>query len=139
MICDLTKMEIANASLLDEGTSAAEAMIMMYNNRSREQKLTNQNKFYVDSNIFPQTLAVLSTRANPLDIELVTGNINEINENVNKYPIHERTLKFKIGFVKYPTSINGEYLFTNSKLVSLIIDNLLNFFLRVKKIRSCTK
>lgn len=41
--------------------------------------------------------------------------------------------QFKIGFVKYPTSINGEYLFTNSKLVSLIIDNLLNFFLRVKK------
>ena len=79
MICDITKMEIANASLLDEGTAAAEAMIMMYNNRSREQKLTNQNKFYVDSNIFPQTLAVLSTRANPLDIELVTGNINEIN------------------------------------------------------------
>ena len=81
MICDITKMEIANASLLDEGTAAAEAMIMMFNNRSREQKLTNQNKFYVDSNIFPQTLAVLSTRANPLDIELVTGNINEINEN----------------------------------------------------------
>ena len=52
MICDITKMEIANASLLDEGTAAAEAMIMMYNNRSREQKLTNQNKFYVDSNIF---------------------------------------------------------------------------------------
>ena len=81
MICDITKMEIANASLLDEGTAAAEAMIMMFNNRSREQKLTNQNKFYVDSNIFPQTLAVLSTRANPLDIELVIGNINEINEN----------------------------------------------------------
>ena len=81
MVCDITKMEIANASLLDEGTSAAEAMIMMYNNRSKDQKLTNQNKFYVDSNIFPQTLAVLSTRAKPLNIELVLGNLKELNEN----------------------------------------------------------
>ncbi len=81
MVCDITKMEIANASLLDEGTSAAEAMIMMYNNRSKDQKSTNQNKFYVDSNIFPQTLAVLSTRAKPLDIELVVGDIKELNEN----------------------------------------------------------
>ena len=63
MVCDITKMEIANASLLDEGTSAAEAMIMMYNNRSKDQKSTNQNKFFVDSNIFPQTLAVLSREA----------------------------------------------------------------------------
>ncbi len=81
MVCDITKMEIANASLLDEGTSAAEAMIMMYNNRSKDQKLTNQNKFYVDSNIFPQTLAVLSTRAKPLNIELVVGDLKALNEN----------------------------------------------------------
>ena len=71
-------MEIANASLLDEGTSAAEAMIMMYNNRSKDQKSTDQNKFYVDSNIFPQTLAVLSTRAKPLNIELIVGDIKEL-------------------------------------------------------------
>ena len=81
MVCDITKMELANASLLDEGTSAAEAMIMMYNNRSKDQKSTNQNKFYVDSNIFPQTLAVLSTRAKPLDIDLVVGDIKELNES----------------------------------------------------------
>ena len=81
MVCDITKMEIANASLLDEGTSAAEAMIMMYNNRSKDQKSTDQNKFYVDSNIFPQTLAVLSTRAKPLNIELIVGDIKELNED----------------------------------------------------------
>ncbi|MGA0956564.1 MAG: aminomethyl-transferring glycine dehydrogenase [Flavobacteriaceae bacterium] len=81
MVCDITKMELANASLLDEGTSAAEAMIMMYNNRSKDQKSTNQNKFYVDSNIFPQTLAVLSTRAKPLDIDLVVGDLKELNES----------------------------------------------------------
>ena len=46
-------MEIANASLLDEGTSAAEAMIMMYNNRSKDQKSQNISRFFVDSNILP--------------------------------------------------------------------------------------
>ena len=79
MICDLTKMEIANASLLDEGTSAAEAMIMMYNNRSKDQKSQNLDKFFVDSNILPQTLSVLKTRAYPLGIEIKIDEIDNIN------------------------------------------------------------
>ena len=79
MICDLTKMEIANASLLDEGTSAAEAMIMMYNNRSKDQNSQNINRFFVDSNILPQTLSVLKTRAYPLGIEIVIDEIYNIN------------------------------------------------------------
>ena len=78
MICDLTKMEIANASLLDEGTSAAEAMIMMYNNRSKDQKSQNLIKFFVDSNILPQTLSVLKTRAYPLGIKIVIDEIENI-------------------------------------------------------------
>ena len=81
MICDLTKMELANASLLDEGTAAAEAMIMMFNNRSKQQKSSNENRFYVDSNILPQTLSVLKTRAYPLDIEIISGDINFISQN----------------------------------------------------------
>ena len=112
MVCDITKMEIANASLLDEGTSAAEAMIMMYNNRSKDQKSTNQNKFYVDSNIFPQTLAVLSTRAKPLDIELVVGDIKELNENeffgcIIQYPGKDGKLEEIDNFLE---SINNENL-----------------------------
>ena len=79
MICDLTKMEIANASLLDEGTSAAEAMIMMYNNRSKDQKSQNLIRFFVDSNILPQTLSVLKTRAYPLGIEIVIDEMENIN------------------------------------------------------------
>ena len=79
MICDLTKMEIANASLLDEGTSAAEAMIMMYNNRSKDQKSQNISRFFVDSNILPQTLSVLKTRAYPLCIEIVVDEIDNIS------------------------------------------------------------
>ena len=81
MICDLTKMELANASLLDEGTSAAEAMIMMFNNRSKQQKSSNEKKFFVDSNILPQTLSVLNTRSNPLDIEIISGDIKSISQN----------------------------------------------------------
>ncbi len=81
MVCDLTKMEIANASLLDEGTSAAEAMIMMYNNRSRDQKSENLSRFFVDSNILPQTLSVINTRAFPLGIEIVIDDLVNINSN----------------------------------------------------------
>ena len=81
MVCDLTKMEIANASLLDEGTSAAEAMIMMYNNRSRDQKSENLSRFFVDSNILPQTLSVINTRAYPLGIEIVIDDLVNINSN----------------------------------------------------------
>ena len=81
MVCDLTKMEIANASLLDEGTSAAEAMIMMYNNRSRDQKSENLSRFFVDSNILPQTLSVINTRAYPLGIEIVVDDLVNINSN----------------------------------------------------------
>ena len=81
MVCDLTKMELANASLLDEGTAAAEAMIMMFNNRSKQQKSSNEKKFFVDSNILPQTLSVLKTRSNPLDIEIISGDIKSISQN----------------------------------------------------------
>ncbi len=73
MVMDLTKMEIANASLLDEATAAAEAMIMFYNSRSRDQKKANINRFFVSENVFPQTLDVVLGRAENLDIEVVVG------------------------------------------------------------------
>jgi glycine dehydrogenase len=73
MITGLTGMEIANASLLDESTAAAEAMIMMYNARSRAAVKSGANKFFVDDDIFLQTLDVIKTRSKPLGIELVKG------------------------------------------------------------------
>ena len=73
MITELTGMQIANASLLDESTSAAEAMIMMLNARSRAAVKAGANKFFVDDDIFPQTMDVIITRSRPLGIELVTG------------------------------------------------------------------
>ncbi|WP_420576572.1 aminomethyl-transferring glycine dehydrogenase [Ekhidna sp.] len=68
MVIDLTGMEIANASLLDEATAAAEAMSMLYGLRKGDKK--SSNKFLVDEEVFPQTLDVLKTRALPFGIEL---------------------------------------------------------------------
>ena len=70
MVMDLTGMELANASLLDEATAAAEAMLMMFNARPRAMAKSGANVILVDKNIFPQTLAVLKTRAIPLSINL---------------------------------------------------------------------
>jgi len=84
VICDLTGMELANASLLDESTSAAEAMTMLYGARTRAQKKNEASKFFVDENILPQTLSILNTRSAPLGIELVIGN-PEDNEFSDSY------------------------------------------------------
>ncbi|MCE3297093.1 MAG: gcvP [Crocinitomicaceae bacterium] len=74
MILDLTGMEIANASLLDEGTAASEAMIMFFNSRSRQQVKDNISKFFISEYAFPQTIDVVKGRAANLGIELIVGN-----------------------------------------------------------------
>ena len=73
MISDLTGLPLANCSLLDEATSAAEAVTMMRNLRSREQVKANVCKVFVDEKIWPNTLSVLRTRAKGQGIEIVTG------------------------------------------------------------------
>ncbi len=73
MIMDLTGMEIANASLLDEATAAAEAMTMLYSNRTPEAAKNGANTFFISHECFPQTIELLKTRAEPLGIELVIG------------------------------------------------------------------
>jgi len=73
MVCDLTGLPIANASLLDEATAAAEAMAMIFNHVNKTDTIT-QPKFFVDSAIFPQTKGVLVTRAAPIHIQVEEGN-----------------------------------------------------------------
>ncbi|MXN90871.1 aminomethyl-transferring glycine dehydrogenase [Flavobacterium sp. Sd200] len=73
-VIELTGMEIANASLLDEGTAAAEAMALLFDVRTRDQKKNNVNKFFVSEEILPQSLSVLQTRSTPIGVELVVGN-----------------------------------------------------------------
>jgi glycine dehydrogenase len=73
MVSDLTALPIANASLLDEGTAAAEAMTMFFNSLNKQDHI-DRPKFFVDEQVFPQTLEILKTRALPVGIELVVGN-----------------------------------------------------------------
>ena len=73
-VIELTGMEIANASLLDESTAAAEAMALLFDVRSRDQKKNNTNKFFVSEEVLPQTISVLQTRSTPIGVELVIGN-----------------------------------------------------------------
>jgi len=73
LVTDLTAMEIANASLLDESTAVAEAMTMMFNLRSRDAKKKGVNKLFVANDCFPQTKSLLETRSEPLGVELIYG------------------------------------------------------------------
>ena len=73
MVADLTALPVANASLLDEGTAAAEAMAMLFNHKNKNTDHITSPKFFVDENIFPQTKDILITRAAPIHIELVFG------------------------------------------------------------------
>jgi glycine dehydrogenase len=73
MVADLTGLPLANASLLDEATAAAEAMLMFFNARNRQKQKNGANKFFVDENVFQSSLDVLQTRAKFIGIELITG------------------------------------------------------------------
>lgn len=77
VVSDLTGLSLANCSLLDEGTAAAEAVSMMYALRNRDQQKKGANVVFIDENIFPQTLAVINTRAIPQGIEIRVGKYSE--------------------------------------------------------------
>lgn len=79
MVTDLTKMELANASLLDESTAAAEAMGLLFAVRDRQQQKDGVVKFFVSEEVLPQTISLLKTRAIPIGIELVIGNHQEFD------------------------------------------------------------
>lgn len=83
VITDLTGMELANASLLDESTAAAEAMTMLYDLRSRSQKKDEVLDFFVDEQVLPQTLSLLQTRSTPLGIKLIVGDLSSAELDAN--------------------------------------------------------
>jgi len=97
MVTSLTAMEIANASLLDESTAAAEAMVMMYNARSRDKVKAGANRFLVDNSVFRQTRDVLITRAAPLDIDIQFIDYTQFEPEAQIFGV----------LVQYPAS-NGE-------------------------------
>ena len=96
-ILSLTGLEVANCSLLDEATAAAEAMLMMFALRSREAVKQGRNQLFVDESIFPQTLDVLLTRSEPFGIEIIRDNFSE----------YEFTGKEFGAMVQFPAA-NGE-------------------------------
>ena len=93
-VISLTGMEIGNCSLLDEGTAAAEAMLMMYALRSREPVKEGRTQLFVARNLFPQTLDVLLTRSEPFGIELI----------IDEYDEYEFTGKEFGAIVQYPAA-----------------------------------
>ena len=105
VICDLTGMPLANCSLLDEGTAAAEAVTMMHSLRPREQQKAGASTVFVDESIFPQTLAVMRTRAVPQGITLRTGKYSELEFTpdlfacVVQYPNAQGSIEDYRGFV----------------------------------------
>lgn len=92
-IIDLTGLPIANASLLDEGTAAAEAMSMFYSLRKNK----NANRFFVSEDVFPQTIDVIKTRSNPHNIEVIIGDWKKFNPDESYFGL----------LVQYP-SVCGE-------------------------------
>lgn len=95
MICDLTGMEIANASMLDEASGCAEAMTMSYAIRAKDD--FKGKKYFVDKNIFPQNLAVLQTRAKALGFEIVIEDFKNVVLDENYFG----------ALIQYPAA-NGE-------------------------------
>lgn len=96
MVVDLTGMELANASLLDEATAVAEAMSMFFGAMPRAKKKSGASKFFVDAQTFPQSIELLQTRTAPIGVELVFGD----------YKTFEPTEEFFGAFVQFPNA-NG--------------------------------
>ncbi len=126
MIMDLTGMEIANASLLDEATAAAEAMSMLYNHRSREAIDRGANKFFVSHECYPQTIDLLKTRSAPMGIELVIGDFKtatlegSIYGALLQYPSVDGKVHDYADFVKLAKA-NGMSIAVAADILSLVL------------------
>lgn len=126
MISDMTKMPMANASLLDEATAAAETMIMFYNARSRDMQKNGANQFFISEDVFPQTLSVIQTRANALDIEIIIGKHDDfvftpmVFGAMVQYPNQWGEIKDYGNFVT-KAKANGSYVLVASDLMALAL------------------
>ncbi|WP_018614559.1 aminomethyl-transferring glycine dehydrogenase [Segetibacter koreensis] len=126
MVSDLTALPIANASLLDEGTAAAEAMSMLYNHKNKGEKVTSP-KFFVDKNIFPQTKDILITRAIPIKVEIVTGDFTtaELDETyfgvIVQYPNNDGAVEDYRSFFKKAHAVNAKVVMATDLLALTLL------------------
>lgn len=124
MICDLTSMPIANASLLDEATAAAEAMTMFYHTKNKRGN--EFNKIFVSELCLPQTIDVIKTRATPIDIEVVVGNHETVQIDnsyfgvVLQYPAKNGEVYDYSAIVKATHAVNA-YVCVCADLMSLTL------------------
>ena len=126
MVMDLTGMEIANASLLDEGTAAAEAMIMFFNTRSRASQKAGHNKFFISDACYPQTIDVVTARAIPLSIEVVVGDFDSIELDESyfgallQYPEKNGAVQDYSNFVKSASEVETKVVVA-ADIMSLVL------------------
>jgi len=122
LVTDLTGLQIANASLLDEATAAAEAMAMLFHQVNNPEK----KKFFADESVFPQTLDLLKTRATPIGVEIVSGNYtNVLLDNtyfgaIIQYPNSNGSIEDYRGFIANVHAVNG-YVVMATDLLALTL------------------
>ncbi|QCK13546.1 aminomethyl-transferring glycine dehydrogenase [Mangrovivirga cuniculi] len=126
MVMDLTGMDIANASLLDEGTAAAEAMTMFHGARKGAKK-KKAHRFFVDEKVYPQTLDILKTRSLPLGIELEIGDYKKVDLSAEdlygvlvQFPDAEGTVKDYKDFITEAKE-NDVFVAVGADLMSLVM------------------
>ncbi len=126
MVSDLTALPIANASLLDEGTAAAEAMAMLFNQKNKDHDHITAPKFFVDNKIFEQTKFILATRAKPVGIELVFGEYDnaDLDESffgaIVQYPNSEGSIENYRAFIEDAHRVNA-YVVMATDLLALTL------------------
>ena len=122
MVSDLTGLPIANASLLDEGTAAAEGMAMLFNHKNKNSDAITSPKFFVDTNVFEQTKQILITRAKPINIELVFGDYNniELNEDffgaIVQYPNKNGLIEDYRSFIEKAHAVHAQVIMATDLL-----------------------
>jgi glycine dehydrogenase len=127
MISDLTGLPIANASLLDEATAAAEGMSMLFNHKNRDHEHITAPKFFVDENIFHQTKDVLATRAEPIGIELVFGDYatTQLDETffgaIIQYPGNDGSVVDYREFINKVHAVNAQVVMATDLLALTLL------------------
>ena len=125
MVCDLTGLELANASLLDEATAAAEAMAMLFHHKNKTDVIASP-KFFVDEAVFSQTKEVLLTRATPIGIELISGDFKtaKLDESffgaIVQYPNNNGAIEDYSDFINKVHTVNG-YVVMATDLLALTL------------------
>jgi len=127
MVSDLTALPIANASLLDEGTAAAEAMAMLFNHKNKDHDHITAGKFFIDEKIFKQTKDILITRAKPVGIEPVFGDFKnaKLDESffgaIVQYPDSEGSIEDHRNFIEHAHNVHAQVIMATDLLALTLL------------------